>query len=116
MSNDRDTYMYEKHLQEHEADMSHKNLQADDAIDDATEKLKALAQRAIDVQDACNYIAVVNGYAAACKALRELGVSSAELRFHPIAMAWLDKLVSLSSPDFDYAHAACDKLAELGRY
>ena len=59
--------------------------------------LAQLAQQAIDVQNACNPIAIANGMVNAMQELRKLGiVGSEELATHPVTRLWVAKLSSLS--------------------
>ena len=75
--------------------------------------IKELSQDSIDVQDACNGIAVVNGLSRLMTNLKESGVKSTyALNTHPLVTLWLDKLASLNksqnhdmavSKAYDYA-------------
>jgi hypothetical protein len=59
--------------------------------------MKELCQEAIDVQNACNGIALVNSLSRVMGNLRELGVrDTVELNSHPVVILWLDKLTSLA--------------------
>jgi len=79
--------------------------------------IQQLAQEAIDVQDACNLIAVLHGYARAMSCLNEIVKGTDATRLHPIAQAWADKVASLTgtqSLGADVAmkaHGECTKLA-----
>lgn len=66
------------------------------------EALKKLARETIDVQDACNLIAVANSFAKMLTRLRDQ-LQNAEqphdtdaIRTHPITVCWLDKMNSLA--------------------
>lgn len=64
--------------------------------------LRELAKEALSIQDACNPIALANGYGRSIADLREaLGVAglpadSAAIKHHAINQLWISKLVSLS--------------------
>jgi hypothetical protein len=57
--------------------------------------IQELAQEAVFVQNACNFIAVVNGMQRAMADLRAHGITGDALTNHPIALLWVDKLTSL---------------------
>ena len=57
--------------------------------------LHELAQEAVNVQNACNFIALANGMARAMTDLRGHGYEGDALTNHPIALLWVDKLASL---------------------
>ena len=64
--------------------------------------MKSLAQSALDVQDACNLIAVVNSFARVIKHVRvheesKSGYSSDALHNHPVIQLYADKIASLTS-------------------
>lgn len=52
--------------------------------------ISELAIEALDVQDACNFIAVVNGMQRAIADLRSHGFQGSGLTNHPIALLWVD--------------------------
>jgi len=58
--------------------------------------IQQLAQEALDVQDACNLLAVVNGMSRAIKELREICAGWHTVDSHPIVMLWADKIASLT--------------------
>jgi hypothetical protein len=66
----------------------------------ATRTLAQLAQEALNVQDACNLTGVVHGYSRALSDLRthaEAGGHGTDwINRHPIAVAWADKIASLT--------------------
>lgn len=58
--------------------------------------LYQLAQEALDVQDACNLCAVVQGFA---RAMLDLGTHTSgtdERNTHPVAVLWADKVAHLT--------------------
>ena len=64
--------------------------------------LAKLAKEAIDVQDACNLLAVVNGMSRAIKTLREtLLCDWADVDAHPITRLWADKVAHLTGLQSD---------------
>jgi hypothetical protein len=68
--------------------------------------MQQLAQQAIDVQDACNLLGVVNSYAGALLNLRDClaaeGIrGSDELANHPVNRLWADKIKSMAGFRFD---------------
>lgn len=83
-----------------------------------TRTLKELAQEAIDVQDACNLLAVVNGMKNAIDRLQSilhLDTDTDSLRqlnlytYHPIVILWANKIAHLTriqSCDHDYVSKA----------
>ena len=59
--------------------------------------LKQLAQDALDVQNACSLLAVVNSFSKAVSDLREAVSGSTDvINNHPITIVWVDKLASLT--------------------
>lgn len=80
--------------------------------------LQELAQEAIDVQNACNLLAVVNGMSRALSDLRGFVSGSDELRNHPITLLWADKVSHLTGTQdignsvVMKAYAAAHDLAE----
>ncbi len=78
--------------------------------------IQELAQEAVFVQSACNFIAVVNGMARAMADLRAHGITGDALATHPIAIVWTDKLTSLQGiqnfahSEIIEAHAAVERL------
>jgi hypothetical protein len=76
--------------------------------------MQQLAQDALDVQDACNLLAVVNGMSRALDNLRELGVCGTdELRSHPVAALWADKIAHLCDAQYGNVDSKYDKCYEL---
>lgn len=89
--------------------------------------LQALAQEALQVQDACNLLGVSKGFAKAVQEVWEnmkavevpaenKYASMDDLRQHPIVLLWVDKIhsmtVLLDSQSFSKAYDGCHKLAE----
>jgi hypothetical protein len=69
--------------------------------------LAQLAQQAIDVQNACNPIAIANGMVNAMQELRKLGiVGSEELATHPVTQLWVAKLSYLCGLEEDSVSVA----------
>ncbi len=64
--------------------------------------LAQLAQDALDIQDASNLSGVVHSFSKACTDLREVmnnspeGFSQERLHTHPIILAWVSKIDSLT--------------------
>ncbi len=84
--------------------------------------LKELAQNCLDVQDACNPIAVAIGYGKAISELRTALQAANEscdhdaIKKHPINIWWINKIIDLSKYDDDDVAErgkAFDKLYEL---
>jgi hypothetical protein len=77
--------------------------------------MQQLAQEALDVQDACNLLGVVNGMSRALDNLRSLGVTdSFSLSCHPVTRLWSDKIASLTGTQFSdcsEAYSQCYDLA-----
>lgn len=81
--------------------------------------LAMLAREACDVQNACNLSGVVRTYAEVLSALRDLPecTGNAWLHSHPIAIAFADKIASLTGIQYFNAtaieaHNACGRLVE----
>jgi hypothetical protein len=58
--------------------------------------LAALANEAIQVQDACNLSGVAHGFARAMSDLMDHTNGTEERNHHPIAILWADKIASLT--------------------
>lgn len=58
--------------------------------------LKELAEECLQVQDACNLVAVANGMGRSISRLRDLLGDWDVAYRHPITRLWVDKLASLS--------------------
>ena len=80
--------------------------------------LKAAAQAALDVQDACNLSGVAIAFADVMRTLcAHVDASTGERNRHPIAVLWLDKMADLAGISRDVNHfgpayEACKALAE----
>ncbi len=80
--------------------------------------LKELAVEALQIQNACNGIALANGFARAMKELNAHVKGSDELITHPITKLWIDKFASLANVqsfdiDLSKEHDLVEKLAEI---
>jgi hypothetical protein len=76
---------------------------------------KQLARKAVQIQDACNPIAVAGHLHQTFLALSREGLDHQAVSSHPITIAVLDKLVSLCDYSTDAAldaHSLCDTLSE----
>ena len=66
-------------------------------------RIKALAQKALDVQDACNGVAVAISYGETLKELREalrdaeLPCGTDDLRSHPVNRLWASKIHDMAN-------------------
>ena len=80
--------------------------------------IKELAQEALDVQNASNLSGVVLSFAKVIQELKELSVYD---RRHPIVLAWVDKINSLTGTQgvdwevFSDAFSAVERLAGVDR-
>lgn len=59
--------------------------------------IKELAQESLEVQNACNLIAVVNGFS---RALTQLKEHDANYRTNPITKVWVDKICSMTNMQY----------------
>ena len=66
-------------------------------------ELQELAREALSVQDACNLCGVAQGFARAMSRLRKLYPDTSVYNSHPIAHAWINKMMDLSGTDLDGA-------------
>lgn len=57
--------------------------------------LQELARECIEVQDACNLVAVAQAFGRAMVELSEHGLDTMAVRNHPITFLWLDKIADL---------------------
>ena len=76
---------------------------------------KQLARKAVQVQDACNPIAVAGLLHQCFLELSRAGFDHQAVSAHPVIIAVLDKLVSLcdyNSESIFTSHSACDTLCE----
>ena len=90
--------------------------------EDEAYSLRHLAQESLDVQNACNLVAVVASFARALRdlrnALREAGepCDSKAIEQHPITIMWSNKIASLTCSDdtllFSKSYNAVNDLAE----
>lgn len=62
----------------------------------APRSLAALAQEALNVQDACNLSGVAHGFARAMADLCSHVPNTSERNAHPIAILWADKIAHLT--------------------
>ena len=59
--------------------------------------LRRLAQNALNVQNASNLVGLAQGFCEALQELRELeNLDDAALSNHPVTLAWVDKLASVT--------------------
>lgn len=59
--------------------------------------LQEMAQEALDVQDACNLVAVANGFARAMsEMMTDHKMDTDEIRHHPITTMWVSKIETLN--------------------
>lgn len=84
--------------------------------------LKAAAQAALDVQDACNLSGVAFAFADAMRTVCHfVDMGTDERNTHPIAVLWIDKMADLCGIPhtqgdlsvYSAAYKACRVLAEL---
>lgn len=54
-----------------------------------------LACTALEIQDACNLIAIVGEFHRALKMMHSQGLDNNQVRFHPVTMCYLSKLKDL---------------------
>ena len=79
--------------------------------------IEQLSREALDVQDACNLLAVLNGFSRAVRDLREiLGNEGWDaVNNHAICVLWSSKIASLTGSEvgmsFSHAYDACCELA-----
>jgi len=75
-------------------------------------------KNAIEVQDACNMVAVANQFARDLSKLRkEENLDSAGVNKHPVVVMYIDKLADLAGrPDFTKFSEAYDKCIEKGKH
>lgn len=82
-------------------------------MNDVTRPLGALAQEALDVQDACNLSGVALGFGRAMVELRHHVGGGDPLRTHPITVLWMDKLADMTGrgqAEYGAAYDACTAL------
>jgi len=85
--------------------------------------LQQLAKEALDVQDACNLVAVAKSFAVVVSqvraALNEAGLpsDSVAVNKHPIVRVYADKISHLTGRDTDIiaAFSECHRIAEGGQ-
>jgi hypothetical protein len=83
--------------------------------------IKELAQRTLDVQNACNLSGVAKSFAEATSVLweeaRRLKEGTDWVNQHPISKCWIDKMASLAGvQSFSWnARAAYDAVEELAK-
>lgn len=73
----------------------------------SVEAVQKAAQFAIDIQDACNLMAVINHFQRHLQAMREAGIVGSELNCHPVTVAVASKLASLSRMNIDSRETDC---------
>ena len=76
--------------------------------------MAALAQEALDVQDASNLSGVIHGFSRAVNDLFDLGVRGDSLRAHPVVLAWLDKINDMVGREMPDWTRLTDDLRKLG--
>ena len=80
--------------------------------------MKELYQECENVQNACNFFAVVNSFARAMADLREHlraegKHSTADLTDHPIMVMWLSKIASMTSSEDSITFSrACESVSQ----
>ena len=68
--------------------------------------LREMAQKALDVQDACNLSGVAATFAEVTSAMRgKHNMDTPTCNRHPISVLFIDKMASLAMPDTTHAHS-----------
>ena len=79
--------------------------------------IKELAKQALEVQDACNLVALAGEFHRVVLEMQRQGLS---VREHPVTRCWIDKLASLTdtqdlgNPIVMEAFRECSRIAEGG--